>query len=262
MAPERLLYMESGDIRSDVYSFGVMCYEILTGTMPIEPELLVDNPSHIISIIPRPPRELDPRIPEELDQIILKCLGKEPEDRFSNFQDVRTLLINLYENLTSREFQTQQISHATSLKDEVSKGNSLLNIGNLEEALNCFERAITDPETAREALIGKSMALLKIGRYQDALWCFDEILSREPDNLDVLRSRGMALLELGKFEDALICYDCVLTYDNQDAVAWWKKGIISREMGSFEKALVFLDRSLEYNPRLIDTLDDKGIILI
>jgi len=262
MAPERLLYMESGDIRSDIYSFGVMCYEILTGTMPVDPELLVDNPTHIIDVIPRPPRELNSRIPAELEEIILKCLEKEPENRFSNFQDLRALLIYLYEGLTSSYYQAEQSSHVSSLKDEVSKGNSLLNIGNLEEALQCFERALADPETAREALMGKSMALLRIGRYQDALWCFDRILSREPDNLEVLRSRGMALLELGRFEESLICYDCVLTYDNQDAVSWWKKGIISREMGAYEKALVYLDRSLEYNPRLIDTLDDKGMILV
>src|SRR5262249_16606979 len=76
------------DARTDVYSLGVVFYELLTGERPfreVKPAALLDQ---IKWQEPRPPRQLDDRIPKELDRICLKALSKRAKDRYSTATDL------------------------------------------------------------------------------------------------------------------------------------------------------------------------------
>lgn len=69
---------------SDIYSVGVMLYEMTTGTLPF----VADSPMAVammqIQNEPQEPTELCPELPLGLEQIILKAMRKEPDDRFSS----------------------------------------------------------------------------------------------------------------------------------------------------------------------------------
>src|SRR5262249_18955446 len=80
MAPER--FAGWSDRRSDVYSLGTTLYELLT-LHPIFPgaaqaELL----EKVLDESPVAPRKLDPKIPRDLETIVLKAIAKEPGDRY------------------------------------------------------------------------------------------------------------------------------------------------------------------------------------
>jgi tetratricopeptide (TPR) repeat protein len=83
------------DARSDIFSLGVILYQALTGRRPFRghASLVLHQ---IASEEPRPPRQLNPRLPRDLEAICLKALGKKPSDRYataSGFaQDLRRWL--------------------------------------------------------------------------------------------------------------------------------------------------------------------------
>jgi tRNA A-37 threonylcarbamoyl transferase component Bud32 len=82
MAPEQVRNPHAVDGRSDVYSLGVVLYELFTGELPfrgLTRMVLVQ----VVSEEPRPPRQLNDRIPRDLETICLKCLAKLPGQRYS-----------------------------------------------------------------------------------------------------------------------------------------------------------------------------------
>jgi hypothetical protein len=69
--------------RSDVYSVGAVLYECLTGRAPFEGEGMVEVVMHVLEDPPVPPRKLNPKIPRDLEIVVLKCLEKSPKDRYA-----------------------------------------------------------------------------------------------------------------------------------------------------------------------------------
>lgn len=76
------------DEKSDIYSVGVMLYEMLTGQKPFD----TDNPISIAVMhmqnTPERPRAINPDIPAGLEEIILRAMEKDPEDRYQTAADM------------------------------------------------------------------------------------------------------------------------------------------------------------------------------
>ncbi len=76
------------DARSDVYSLGATLFELLTLKPPFDGRSAVELAQQILDREPIPPRRFDPRIPRDLETIVLKAMAKRPSDRYASAQEL------------------------------------------------------------------------------------------------------------------------------------------------------------------------------
>jgi serine/threonine-protein kinase len=91
MAPEQLRGEEI-DHRADLFSFGVVLYELITGRLPFQGEHEAAIMYSIAYDDPVPVATLRPDVPQELGNVISKCLQKDPALRYATADDIVTEL--------------------------------------------------------------------------------------------------------------------------------------------------------------------------
>lgn len=92
------------DKRADIFSTGVLLYEMLTGTWPFRGKTTIDVRHAVLHDAPRPIAELRKEpLPPRLQQIIDRCLEKEPRDRYQKMEDVRDDLRRVLQEVSTAD---------------------------------------------------------------------------------------------------------------------------------------------------------------
>ncbi|MCR5263049.1 MAG: PASTA domain-containing protein, partial [Clostridiales bacterium] len=86
------------DARSDLYSLGVMMYEMATGQLPFTGDTPVSVALMQVNDDPVPPRDINPRVPVGLEQIILGAMEKAPDRRFQTAEQMLKYVRTLQDN--------------------------------------------------------------------------------------------------------------------------------------------------------------------
>jgi serine/threonine protein kinase len=91
------------DQRTDIFSLGVIMYEMATGTLPFRGGSAVNILSSVIKDDPLPVVDVNPRLPRELSDIIMRCLAKDPAHRYQSAQEL---------NLDLERLEDKEVSEA------------------------------------------------------------------------------------------------------------------------------------------------------
>ncbi|WP_237227112.1 FHA domain-containing serine/threonine-protein kinase [Rubinisphaera sp. JC750] len=119
ISPEQSYNSYRIDGRADLYSLGCSMYVALTGQLPFPQERGRDKIAAHRHSQPVPMRQLNPAIPEEVAQIVERCLRKDPNERFADGQELAAVLEPFATN-TQVEFQFAKLlaqrTHQASLR--------------------------------------------------------------------------------------------------------------------------------------------------
>jgi serine/threonine protein kinase len=89
LSPEQVAgQAHKADGRVDIYGLGVILYQICTGRLPFVGKNPYEVYKKVLSEDPRTPRDINPKLAEDLEKIILTAMAKRPEDRFETAEDM------------------------------------------------------------------------------------------------------------------------------------------------------------------------------
>jgi len=92
------------DKRADIFSTGVLLYEMLTGTWPFRGKTTIDVRHAVLHDAPRPVAELRKEpVPARLQQILDRCIAKEPRDRYQKMEELRDDLRSVLQEVSTSE---------------------------------------------------------------------------------------------------------------------------------------------------------------
>jgi serine/threonine protein kinase len=81
LSPEQILG-NLQDSRSDIFSLGIVLYQMSTGIRPFDGDSVGTVGAQIISSVPPPPSHHNPSLPPAFDQLVMRCLSKDPAERY------------------------------------------------------------------------------------------------------------------------------------------------------------------------------------
>jgi serine/threonine-protein kinase len=243
---------------ADVYALGAILYELLTGRPPFLAETTLDTLQQVLTQEPVPPRQLQPKVPRDLETVCLKCLHKEPERRYASAHD---LAEDLRRFLAGQPIRARPVSPwrrlgkwarrrpAVAALVAVSVLSGLaLTAGGLVS--NAWLRQAVQRAEAKEAEARREHALAT-ERYRDASDTLEQILKRLESKS---RADAPTLKELRQtlLQDNLAFYQKVIKQaDDPDpavrldtAEAYRNLAAIQQELGQPGPAVENLRRSL------------------
>src|SRR5437773_388575 len=110
------------DQTSDVYSVGVVLYELLTGQVPFTGDTPLEIAMKHLSEVPKPPSELRPEVPHDLDLVVLRALAKDPADRYRTADEMDADLVRVLEDPGPTHREQAGLSAESQRDSRIARG--------------------------------------------------------------------------------------------------------------------------------------------
>ncbi|MHC4778946.1 MAG: serine/threonine-protein kinase, partial [Planctomycetota bacterium] len=268
------------DERSDVYSLGATLYEMLTLRPPFEGATALEVIRKVLSAEPAPPRRRNPLVERDLETICLKCLEKEPSERYAT---ARALAADLEHHLAGEPIEAKPIGHMRRFARKAGRNKAVTALvlvmlialllgltlaaerglrkgaawAELEEARELSSTAETLEDWQRvQTLAADSLArfdseeargLLALARKRSG-----ELAEESRRREDLAKALAKALPHLRRGRDAAARAELLARVPQPNAEA------VQREL---EEARSSLDRAIEIHPEHAEALEQRGAVL-
>ena len=281
MAPEQLELNTVVDARADLYALGVMLYEMVTGDRP----WTGDSPFSIAAarLLGPPP---DPRaratLPDELAEIITRCMARLPRDRFATANDVANALRRLPPATFARRAGSTLACASTMPPPDEGASAQAPDVADLyrlardatrasstdanDRAIALFERALQRDEDDPQVNAGYARAMLQRfveteGPITDAgeiCAMADRAIAANPSLAEALLVRAGVAHELGDVESAIGDVHRAKALDPTSAETHQLEGRMLVELGDLMGGLAALGRAVTLDASRASARWDEG----
>lgn len=224
------------DHRTDIYSLGVILYELLTSNLPIVASSPAEMIYKILNEKPYPPSNYNKDIPSDIEKIIIKCLEKDKNKRYSNISEIKKEI----EKWISTQNSYQSYSQGPSQEDSQNNQNSF-EIGsnikntNFQEAINeMVQKTISDiiSEISSYKRNIQDIVVEKTIKSQ-------EFIKPSIKEIDLLISKAQKEYENKNYSETIKILETLLPYHKTKKVLY----ILSKsnyKIGDYNKAMYYV----------------------
>lgn len=209
---------EKTDGKTDIYSVGVMMYEMLTGTLPFDGDSAVSVALMQLQANAKRPREINPDIPEGLEEITIKAMQKNPADRYhsavemlSDIERFRlnpSILFNYQFSDTDRAVDDVGIQRLEPEYEEPDDGE--------EDAIYEEDVPVRSPvlSAIKGVILAAVIALVVFG----GIAAYQGYISAQPKEIEVPNFVGMTLSEANAQNNGKFNFTYVSRFSDDIAV--------------------------------------------
>ena len=233
---------EKVDARADVYSLGATLYELLTDRAPFRGANVYELLRHAQEDEPRPPRSIDPKISDDLETIVLKCLEKERGRRYAGAGD---LADDLDRWRNGEPVAARRASVGYRLRKRLAQRKGLVAVGAL--GLSAFAAALL-------------ILVPRLGEKERALEIWSKVSVVFGEAQALARAGQMAHARAKLDQGIALCRGFIAR--GESAHAHYFLARLLRERGDRAGAMAALDRAVELDARLGEARFERGSMLI
>jgi len=195
---------------------------------------------------------------KRMDEIIANCLRNEPKERYSDFEELRGELDDVYYRLTDTHISIEMGETEHQAWELSNIGVSLFELGRVDEGIVTLRKSVELENDARTH-INLGEAYVKKGWTDLAIKEFEEAAKLDPNGAEAYNNLGAVYLEKGLTDQAITEFKRALELNLNIPMAHYNLGNAYRRKGLLDQAIAEYKRAIQLNPDLVEVQYNLGV---